>query len=115
MLRQRQPRVHDESHLTFIRSLVCVICGDNTSVEAAHLRVADARAAKRYVGKSEKPDDRWALPMCGGHHRQQHNVGEHDFWKHYDIDPVFVALALSSVSGEYGDAIQVIENARRAA
>lgn len=110
MLQQRQPRVHDDKHLDFIRQLPCVICDNNIETQAAHIRFADARAAKRYVGKQEKPDDRWTLPLCGFHHMQQHNIGEIVFWKHYDLDPVFIALALRSVSGDYGSAVGIIQS-----
>jgi hypothetical protein len=109
MLRQRQPRVHDDEYLRSIRQLPCVVCGNHIETEAAHIRFADRRAAKSYTGKQQKPDDRWAIPLCSFHHRQQHNIGEHEFWKHYGLDPVFIALALSSVSGDYGSAVQIIQ------
>ncbi len=109
MLRQRQPRQHDNKHLDFIRELPCCICGNNTSTEAAHIRYQDARAAKRYVGKQEKPDDRWAIPLCGMCHREQHNMSEREFWKDMKQDPIFLALALFSVSGDYASGVQIIE------
>lgn len=99
-MRQRRPREHDEKHLAFIRQLPCLICGDSTSTEAAHVSMADNRADKRYVGTSEKADDCWALPLCGAHHRDQHTVGEKRFWDFGVIDPIFVCLALWRVSGD---------------
>jgi HNH endonuclease len=111
-LRQRQPREYDGAHLAWIRTLPCVVCGDDTSTEAAHIRYSDARAAKRNVGKSEKPDDRWTLPLCGQHHRAQHETSEREFWKHLGVDPIFLALALSCVSGDHAAGVQIIEASR---
>jgi 5-methylcytosine-specific restriction endonuclease McrA len=103
MMRQRQPRVNDKKHLAFIRQLSCIVCGNDIETEAAHIRYADRTAGKRYVGKSEKPDDRWTVPLCGGCHRKQHSYpgGEEHFWKHHaEIDPIRAAMALSFWSGD---------------
>lgn len=99
-------RVKNEAHLAFIRSLPCVICGDNTSTEAAHIRYADPRVAKRPTGIGERPDDKFTVPLCGKHHRKQHGMSERDFWRGHRIDPILVALALWSVTGsvEAGEA-----------
>lgn len=101
------------AYLNWIRDRPCVVCGDNTSVEAAHIRFADLRAAKRPTGMGERPDDSWAIPLCGDHHRLQHSGNERKFWKSEGIDPIFVALALNRVAGncELGDII--VANARR--
>ena len=92
-LRQREPRVRDEKHLQFIRSLPCCICGDNTSTEAAHLS-----ASKIGIGKDDhgwgRSSDKWALPLCGKHHREQHKMNELAFWKLYGIDPFVLAMTL---------------------
>jgi hypothetical protein len=109
-VRQRQPRKKENGHLDYIRGLPCCVCGDNTSTEAAHIRMADARAGKRYVGKGEKADDRWTVPLCGPHHRHQHIVGEATFWKFYhSIKPILLALALHSVSGDHEAGCRIIE------
>jgi 5-methylcytosine-specific restriction endonuclease McrA len=103
-MRQRQPRVNDKKHLAFIRQLSCIVCGNDVETEAAHIRYADRAAGKPYVGKSEKPDDRWTVPLCGGCHRKQHSYpgGEEDFWKHHaEIDPIRAAMALSFWSGDW--------------
>jgi hypothetical protein len=52
MLRQRSPRQHDNKRLEFIRSLPCCICADDTTTEAAHIRmtVPHGLAGKAYVG-----------------------------------------------------------------
>lgn len=108
----RQPRKKDEKHLEFVRSLPCLVCGDNTSTEAAHVRYGWRKAAKRDVGKSEKPDDKWTLPLCGRCHRTQHDEGERMFWHARVIDPIFVCLALWSVTGDQELGEQITQNVR---
>ena len=92
-LRQREPRQHDKRHLDFIRSLPCCICG-GIDTEAAHIRTASLMDGKRETGGGEKPDDKWAVPLCGAHHREQHSMNEMAFWKRYNIDPFLLAIAL---------------------
>ena len=93
-------RQHSEPHLQFVRSLPCIVCGDDTSTEAAHIRYPDLLADKRPTGMGEKSDDCWALPLCGAHHRQQHEMSEREFWKTVSIDPIRAALALFRVHGD---------------
>lgn len=94
-LRQRQPRERNEKYLNYIRSLPCCICGDNTSTEAAHIRVGSINHDKPPTGMAEKPSDIWCLPLCGRHHREQHATGnELKFWQAKGIDPFFLALSL---------------------
>lgn len=92
-LRQRQPRERDNKHLDYIRSLPCCICGDNTSTEAAHLRTSNIGIGKDDHGWG-KPSDKWVLPLCGRHHREQHTMNEMAFWESYGIDPFMRALTL---------------------
>ena len=95
MLRQRAPRVRDEKHLDFIRSLPCCICGDDTATEAAHIRTASLENGKPHTGMAEKPSDKWALPLCGKHHREQHAFGnELEWWKCHGKDPFLLAMTL---------------------
>lgn len=105
----KQPRQQDPKHLAFLRMLFCCVCGDNTSTEAAHLRMANLRAGKRAVGLQEKPDDAWALPLCGNCHRDQHDQGEIEFWKH-KADPHFLCLALYRVSGNVELGEMIVKN-----
>jgi hypothetical protein len=94
-------RIQSATHLKFIRSLPCLVCADNTTTEAAHIRFADTRAAKRQTGMGEKPDDSWAVPLCGNHHRIQHTMNEREFWRSGGMDPILVALALWRISGDH--------------
>lgn len=105
---QRRPRVRDEAHLAFIRQLPCVACMDNTATEACHVRMGDPRAAKRQTGMSEKPNDVFCVPLCSKCHREQHGSAERAFWNGREIDPIFLALALHSVSGSYEDGMTII-------
>jgi hypothetical protein len=108
----RQPRQHSEKHLSYIRGLPCIICGDPTRTEAAHVRFADLTVGKRPVGKGEKPDDAWALPLCGEHHRAQHMVNERSWWEAQRIDALRVALALFKFTGNHEIGEQIVrENA----
>ena len=101
-------RRRDNKHLAFLRTLECCICGDNTSVEAAHIRMADARIAKPITGNSIKPDDRFVTPLCSAHHREQHSMSERNFWKYYDMDPMLLSLALYSISGDAEEASRIM-------
>ena len=92
-LRQRQPREKDAKYLEFIRSLPCCICGDNTTTEAAHLRTSNIEIGKDDHGWG-RPDDKWALPLCGKHHREQHTMNEMDFWRCHGKDPFLIAMTL---------------------
>lgn len=97
----KQPRQHSKKHLKFIRGLPCVVCGDNTSTEAAHIRFSCAEAGKRHVGMGEKPDDRWTVPLCGECHRKQHRMNEWEYWQSVNRDPILISLALWGVSGNH--------------
>jgi hypothetical protein len=96
MLRQREPREKDEAHLDYVRSLACCICRDNTSTEAAHIRVGSLEHGKRWTGMQEKSSDKWAVPLCGKHHREQHSMNEMAFWQKHGINPFVLAIALRS-------------------
>lgn len=109
----RTARRHDSTHLDFIRGLHCLRCGDNTSVEAAHIRMADSRIAKPITGIGIKPDDRFVVPLCGRCHRGQHSRGERAWWQARQVDPVLVALALFSVSGDHDEGSKIVAAALR--
>ena len=71
--------------------------------------MTDGRIAKFNSGISQKPDDRFCLPLCGKHHREQHQIGdEKKFWKSYRTDPILLALAIYSISGDAEEAERII-------
>lgn len=93
-MQQRRPRVKDEKYLAWIRSYSCLLCENNVEVEACHVRLEDPLVDKRETGMGEKPDDRWTLPLCGYHHRDQHRGGEQQFWNRHRVNPISACLAL---------------------
>jgi hypothetical protein len=108
-MRQRLPRIHDERHLDFIRSLPCVTCGNNIKTEAAHLRSEELKYGKRSTGMQQKPHDMWTLPLCGRCHSDQHKGNEKTFWEVRGINPCVLALSLFAASGDHDLALEVIE------
>jgi hypothetical protein len=108
-MRLKNPRVKDETHLEFIRSLPCVSCGDNTATEAAHLRATNLAYGKPAPGMQAKPHDRWTLPLCGRCHREQHEGDEAMFWAFRGVNPWVLAMTLHGVSGDHEMACIVIE------
>lgn len=109
----KRPRRHSESHLEFVRQLPCVVCGDPTSTEAAHIRFACDEVGKRFVGIGEKPDDLWTIPLCGAHHRMQHESNERKFWQMFDRDPIVIALALWAHTGQHDVGTKIAREAGR--
>ena len=105
------------AHLRFVRRLPCCIC-HTSPVEAAHIRYNDAAAGKmQAIGK--KPDDKWTLPLCAGHHRElpgaQHSMNERKFWERHGIDPLRLADLLFVISGDLSRGETLILEARRVA
>lgn len=96
----KRPREKNDKHLDFIRSLPCCVCLNNIETEAAHLRVGHRAYGKRNTGIGEKPSDKWTLPLCSRHHKQQHNGSEFSFWRLYGIDPWLLCCKLWMVSGD---------------
>lgn len=87
-LRQRQPRIECPAFLSFLRTWPCVNCGAAPPTQAAHIRMACPKRGKRESGKGEKPDDRWAIPLCADCHldgaRALHKIGEKRFFQGWD-------------------------------
>ncbi len=97
-----------KKHLDFIRGLPCLICGDNTSTQAAHVRYSDARTGKVNPGIGKKPNDRYTVPLCGECHTLQHSGSERAFWKELNIDVLIVAGCLYCCSGNQEMAERII-------
>lgn len=95
----KRPRVKDEDHLKFIRTLRCCVCG-NPNVQAAHIRSSSDLYGKRETGGQEKASDKWTVPICVGHHEDQHRGNELSWWKSKGIDPFALALSLYSATGD---------------
>lgn len=81
-------------HLERVRQLPCAVCLNPIETEAAHVRFSDARIGKTNPG-GKKPDDKFTVPLCSRHHREQHQMGdERAFWDKYNRDPILLALAI---------------------
>lgn len=66
------------SFLQWIRGRPCIFAdqgGCEGKIEAAHLDFAGGK------GVGTKVADRYAVPMCAGHHRLQHNKGWNTFMR----------------------------------
>ena len=107
---KKRPRDEDKLHLDWIRTLPCVITGERP-VDAAHIRYADRAYGKRETGKSEKPDDRWTLPLCRRKHDEQHTMDERIFWARHGLDPLRIALALHANTGDDEQAFVILRKA----
>lgn len=101
-LRQREPRRLDPGFLAFLRKRGCAFCGARPA-EAAHIRMGNITFGKPDTGMQERPDDRWAIPLCAWCHREgpyaQHKIGEERFWRMVGANPFILAGALYQ---EYG-------------
>jgi hypothetical protein len=81
-------RRRDKTHLRFVASQPCVICGRHPS-DPHHLRFAQPRAL------GLKVSDEFTVPLCRGHHRQLHQTGnEVVWWQGLKIDALGVARRL---------------------
>lgn len=103
----KRPRVTDEKHLAWIRTLPCAITGLRPA-EAAHIRSGSQPYGKRETGGGEKSSDKWAVPLCSLMHREQHDAGDElAWWESKGIDPFRLALSLYAASGD-DDAAETI-------
>ena len=81
-------RIWDRDHVRYVVKQPCLICGRQPR-DAHHLRFAQSRVLGRKVG------DEFTVPLCRGHHREVHRVGdEAAWWKKAGIDPTEKARAL---------------------
>jgi hypothetical protein len=81
-------RLRDKAHLKFVASQPCLVCGRQPS-DPHHLRYAQPRA----IGM--KVSDEFTVPLCRGHHRQLHQVGnEAAWWDDLDINALEIARGL---------------------
>lgn len=58
-------------HLEYVRSLPCILCGNDYGVEAHHL-LKPWRGSR---GMSLKAGDDNVVPLCHNHHRKLHETG----------------------------------------
>jgi hypothetical protein len=81
-------RRRDKSHLRFVASQPCLVCGRHPS-DPHHLRFAQPRAL------GVKVSDEFTVPLCRGHHRALHQTGnEAAWWEGLKIDALCLARQL---------------------
>ena len=81
-------RRRDKSHLRFVASQPCLVCGRQPS-DPHHLRFTQPRAL------GLKVSDEFTVPLCRSHHRQLHQVGnEKSWWANLGIEPMEIAKQL---------------------
>jgi hypothetical protein len=81
-------RLRDKTHLRFVASQPCIICGRQPS-DPHHLRFAQLRAL------GLKVSDEFTVPLCRGHHRQLHQAGnEVAWWEGLRINALEIAKGL---------------------
>jgi hypothetical protein len=81
-------RLRDKAHLKFVASQPCLVCGRQPS-DPHHLRFAQPRAM------ALKVSDEFTVPLCRGHHRQLHQVGnEAVWWEDLQINALEIARSL---------------------
>ena len=93
-------------HRRFISSLACCVCGGAPS-ECAHVRMGHfggiSVPANDRGGMGMKSHDKWTVPLCPKCHRldtdSQHNIGERPFWERAGINPIALAFALWTNTG----------------
>lgn len=107
---QKRPRETAAAHLNFIRELPCLLCGADS--EAAHIRYGSLNHGKPGSGASEKPSDKYTVPLCPQHHRletnSQHGSGdEKGWWKQHGIDPIVISALLWQVSGDHTAGLEI--------
>ena len=66
-------RLRDKAHLRHVAKQPCLICGRQPA-DAHHIRFAQPRALGRKVS------DEFAVPLCRGHHRENHQHGDEAAW-----------------------------------
>ena len=103
-------RQRDKAHLAAVASCPCVICG-NPFVQVAHIRYSVPGRPNPGVGR--KPDDRYTIPLCEPHHREQHSRGERLWWESKGIDPLAVADKLYEASGDLEKMEKIIKDVRK--
>lgn len=79
--RRRSAKLCPE-HLVWVRTLPCAVpsCLSREDSQACHVRQNTG------AGMGMKPGDAWAVPMCGCHHREQHQIGHAAFDAKYGIN-----------------------------
>ncbi len=105
--RQKRPKmgvrvsemIRSDGHLKWIKGCRCSVedglCEGR--IEPAHVRLGTDG------GTGMRPSDCWVVPLCAGHHAEQHSrkgpaAGEYTFWNKRGIDPKELAMSYWNLS-----------------
>jgi len=84
----KEQRIRCKTHLTFVRTLPCLICGRQPA-HAHHVKYAQQGAL------GLKVSDEFTVPLCALHHDSLHQAGnERSWWASQAIDPLPIAADL---------------------
>lgn len=89
------PQVRCPGHLKWIRGHECAIASKHDCagrIEAAHVRSGTDG------GLGVKPSDYWTLPLCSDAHRRQHDIGEKQFEREFEINMKDIAKRFAAAS-----------------
>lgn len=79
-------------HRAWIRTLPCSVVGCRGPSVCAHVRQNTGG------GTGIKPHDRWTVPLCDNHHKEQHAIGHVSFDRKHGIDLRAIAIRLADIS-----------------
>jgi hypothetical protein len=90
---REEQQIRCDGHLQWVRGHCCSVGGASGNgcdgrIEAAHVRIGGQ------AGISQKPGDDRTIPLCTGHHGEQHQIGETSFERKHGIDMAKIAAAL---------------------
>lgn len=85
-------------HRQWVRGHACSVTGCcNRDIEAAHVRVdippKEWFERSEKGGTSKKPHDKWCIPLCSDHHKEQHR-GERTFSVVHKLDTHAIAAKM---------------------
>lgn len=94
---REEPQIRCDSHLQWVRGHACSVGGSSGQgcsgrIEAAHVRTGTDG------GLGVKPSDTHTIPLCSGHHQEQHTIGESAFERRYGINMRQIADGLARIS-----------------
>lgn len=85
------------AHRAWVRKHYCCVPGcPSDLIEAAHVRKGLPEGEQ--AGMGQKPHDRWCIPLCRDHHREQHDLGELTFAGKHGLDLVALAKQFAKES-----------------
>lgn len=84
-------RIRSAAHRAWVRGHICCVLSKHAftggppdrceaPMECAHVRIGTDG------GTGIKPSDIWCIPLCKGHHAEQHAIGELAFEKKYGLN-----------------------------